>query len=83
MQSNTTMESVSPGNVGHDYITKLAKYQQAGVREYWIVNPETAKTLVMNFENPANTDEYEFEENITSGVLEGLEICIKELLENF
>ena len=77
------IEVVSPGNANHDYITKLAKYQQAGVREYWIVNPETAKTLVMNFENPANTGEYDFEENITSGVLEGLEICIKELLENF
>lgn len=53
------------------------------MREYWILNPETAKTLVMNFENPANTGEYNFEENITSGVLEGLEICIKKLLETF
>ena len=77
------IEIVSPGNANHDYITKLAKYQQAGVREYWIINPETAKTLVMNFENPANTGEYDFEENITSGVLEGLEICVKDLLENF
>lgn len=77
------IEVVSPGNANHDYVTKLAKYQQAGVREYWIINPETSKTLVMNFENPANTGEYDFEENITSGVLEGLEICIKELLENF
>ena len=77
------IEIVSPGNANHDYITKLAKYQQAGVREYWIINPENAKTLVMNFENPANTGEYNFEETITSGVLEGLEISIKDLLENF
>lgn len=77
------IEVVSPGNANHDYITKLAKYQQAGVREYWIINPESTKTLVMNFENPANTGEYDFAEIITSGVLEGLEICIKELLENF
>ena len=77
------IEIVSPGNANHDYVTKLAKYQRAGVREYWIVNPEIEKTLVMNFENPANTGEYNFEETLTSGVLEGLEICIKELLENF
>lgn len=77
------IEVVSPGNANHDYVTKLAKYQQAGVREYWIINPENSKTLVMNFENPANTGEYDFEETITSGVLEGLEICIKDLLENF
>jgi len=78
-----TIEVVSPGNASHDYVTKLAKYQQAGVREYWIINPETQKTLVMNFENPHHTGEYNFEESITSGVLEGLEICVKELLENF
>lgn len=77
------VEIVSPGNVNHDYVTKLAKYQQAGVREYWIINPETAKTLVMNFENPVNTGEYDFEETITSGVLEGIKICIKDLLVNF
>ena len=77
------IEVVSPGNANHDYVTKLDKYQRAGVREYWIINPEIEKTLVMNFENPANTGEYDFEETLTSGVLEGLEICIKELLENF
>ena len=78
-----TIEIVSPGNASHDYVTKLAKYQQAGVREYWIINPETQKTLVMNFENSANTGEYDFADSITSGVLSGLNICIKELLENF
>lgn len=77
------IEVVSPGNANHDYVTKLAKYQRAGVREYWIINPESKKTLVMNFENPANTGEYDFEETITSGVLKGLEICIKDMLENF
>lgn len=77
------IEVVSPGNTNHDYVTKLAKYQQAGVREYWIVDPESKKTLVMNFENPQHTGEYDFEENITSGVLQGLEICAKELLKNF
>ena len=78
-----TIEIVSPGNANHDYVTKLAKYQQAGVREYWIINPELQKTLVMNFKNPAHTGEYIFDETITSGVLEGLSVCIGEFLENF
>ncbi len=77
------VEIISPSNAKHDYITKLAKYQKAGVREYWIINPETSKTLVMNFENSENTGEYDFEETVTSGVLEGFEVNMNELLENF
>jgi len=77
------IEIISPSNAKHDYITKLAIYQKGGVREYWMINPETRKTLVMNFENPENTGEYDFEETITSGVLKGFDINLKELLENF
>ena len=33
------MEIVSPGNASDDYIRKLYYYRNAGVREYWIVDP--------------------------------------------
>ena len=34
------IEIVSPGSRRTDYFTKLFKYRTAGVREYWIVDPE-------------------------------------------
>lgn len=33
------IEIVSPGNPTHDYVRKLKLYLDAGVREYWIVDP--------------------------------------------
>ena len=34
------IEIVSPSSKPRDYMTKLFKYRTAGVREYWIVDPE-------------------------------------------
>ena len=33
------IEIVAPGNPAHDYVRKLNLYLDAGVREYWIVDP--------------------------------------------
>ncbi len=33
------VEAVSPGSVTVDRITKFREYEQAGVREYWIIDP--------------------------------------------
>ena len=33
------IEVVSPGSVTLDRITKFREYEQAGVREYWIIDP--------------------------------------------
>jgi len=35
-----TLEILSPSNARHDLLVKLDLYQQAGVREYWVVSPE-------------------------------------------
>ena len=77
------IEIVSASNSSHDYITKLMQYQKAGVREYWIVNPEQERVSVLNFENPEKTNEYTFEDVITSGVLKGFEIRIKDFLDEY
>ena len=76
-------EIASASNASHDYITKLMQYQKAGVREYWIINPDQERVSVLNFENPESTNEYTYEEVIESGVLEGFESRIRELLEEY
>lgn len=44
------VEIISPGNPEHDYIRKLNLYKDAGVREYWIVDPRSEKVLVYHLE---------------------------------
>ena len=39
------LEVVSPSSIIKDYIKKAAKYEAAGVREYWIVDPLSRRIL--------------------------------------
>ena len=41
------IEILSPSTQRHDRLVKLGLYQRAGVREYWIVNPEDRTVQVM------------------------------------
>lgn len=77
------VEIVSASNSSYDYTTKLMQYQKAGVREYWIVDPYEHKISVMNFENPALTGQYSYEEEVPSGVLEGFDVRFREIEEMF
>ena len=51
------IEIVSPGNPADDYIRKLYYYKNAGVCEYWIVDPRR-RTITVNFfeQNNLNID---------------------------
>lgn len=40
------IEILSPSNRRHDRLVKLNLYQHAGVREYWIVDPDTQSVQV-------------------------------------
>ena len=44
------IEIISPENKSMDYFKKLFKYQSAGVREYWIVDPTKELVMVYRFE---------------------------------
>ncbi len=44
------VEVASPSSMRMDYITKLGRYERAGVREYWIVDPSKQATVVYSFE---------------------------------
>lgn len=41
------IEVLSPSTQRHDQLVKLNLYQEAGVREYWIVDPESKTVRVM------------------------------------
>lgn len=65
------IEIVSPSNPSHDYITKLGLYHDAGVREYWIVDPQSKYIHVYNMET-GNLDVYSFNDTVKAGIYEDL-----------
>ena len=70
------IEIVSPGNKAMDYFTKLFKYRDAGVREYWIVDPSKEQVIVYRFEKET-MEEYSFGEDIPVGIYEGFSVNVK------
>lgn len=75
------IEILSPSSRKMDYITKNALYSDAGVREYWIVDPQKETTMVYRFEEDAAPTLYPFEAFISFGIFPELTISISELLE--
>lgn len=61
------IEIVSPGSRRMDYFTKLFKYRTAGVREYWLVDPEKNRIMVYDFDRE-ETREYTFSDSINAGI---------------
>ena len=72
------IEIVSPGSKRMDYFTKLFKYRTAGVREYWIVDPEKNRILVYNFESEDIKD-YTFTDSIKAGIYDDLYISFTDI----
>ena len=58
------VEILSPSNWYNDVKRKLDKYKNAGVREYWIINPEQRVVWVYTFEEGDIYKEYTFEDKI-------------------
>lgn len=74
------IEIVSPGNPGHDYVRKLNLYLDAGVREYWIVDPIKRTVVVYHLTEPDfEMDTYTFQDEIKVGIYDDLRIDLKEL----
>ncbi|MEE5991764.1 MAG: Uma2 family endonuclease [Oscillospiraceae bacterium] len=76
---------VTSSNYQNDYADKLRLYQNTGVREYWIVDPERKMVTVLFFEKkPANFMLYQFSDTIPVNIYQDapvqLTINIEELL---
>lgn len=74
------IEITSPSNSSHDYVRKLNLYMNAGVREYWIVNPIDQSVYVYFLEeNKFDTKPYTFQDKIKVNIYEDLWISFEEL----
>lgn len=73
------IEIVSPGSRAMDYYTKLSLYREAGVREYWIVDPIKQIILVYDMEQAAAPAIYSFTDTIRTNIYDNLEINFSRL----
>ncbi|EOS23224.1 hypothetical protein C806_02729 [Lachnospiraceae bacterium 3-1] len=74
------IEIVSPSSRQMDYYTKLFEYRTAGLKEYWIVDPEKDRILVYNFESE-QTGDYTFSDSIKAGIYDDLFIDFSQIAE--
>ena len=72
------IEIVSPSNSSHDYVMKLNLYADAGVREYWIVDPAKNRIMIWNFETD-NTDDFTFSDQVKTGIYSDLVIDFSQI----
>ena len=75
------IEIVSPGNPSDDYIRKLYYYKNAGVREYWIVDPRRKTVTVNYFESNIVSVQYPFDSIIKVNIYDDLYINFSDIAE--
>ena len=75
------VEVVSPGSRRMDYNIKNAKYAEAGVREYWIVDPAKERTTIYRYEEDAAPMIIPFDQPVVVGIYGDLQITIADLLK--
>lgn len=64
-------EILSKSTKKKDIFIKLNKYKNAGVREYWIIDPERKTVMVWNFEKDDEVKMYGFRDKIPVGIYNG------------
>jgi Uma2 family endonuclease len=78
------VEVQSPSTAKKDLNEKFFLYEEAGVKEYWVVYPkEKALTVFLLQENGKYNDgtTYEYERKVPVSIFKGLEIDLKELFD--
>lgn len=65
------LEVISPSTKRKDYTKKLVKYMEAGVREYWILDPYQQKLIVYFFESETCPVIYGLDNPVPVGIYNG------------
>jgi len=77
------IEIVSPSNTHSELFLKFQYYLKAGVKEYWVIDPEKEKVQVNVYhEGRYNSVIYDKNDTISVTVLSGLEIPLKSIFES-
>lgn len=64
-------EILSPSSQKMDRIRKLNKYMEAGVREYWIIDPIKGKVITYDLEDSGEMKTYSFGEKVPVAIYDG------------
>ena len=75
------IEIVTPGSRKMDYSTKNALSTDAGVREYWIVDPLKERTTIYRYEEDVAPTIIPFDQPVQVGIYTDFSINISELLK--
>ncbi len=76
------IEIVSPSSASHDYVRKFDLYKRAGVREYWLVNPDDKSVVVHRLETVDQVfEEYTIEDIVKAGIYDDLLIDFANIME--
>lgn len=76
------VEVLSPSTKRKDMIIKLNKYMDAGVREYWMIDPNKKEVTVFDFEHDNYNMQFDFNATVPVAILDGqCKIDFKDLYE--
>jgi len=80
--ADLVIEVVSLDNPQRDTVTKRREYAQAGIPEYWIVDPQaqTITVLVLDGETYAVHGEFGVDETASSRLLDGFAVSVTQVL---
>jgi Uma2 family endonuclease len=77
------IEILSPGNTNREMKDKFEIYQEAGVKEYWIVEPNDQFILIYSLQKGKyiGSKPYTIDEAITSTILPDFSLNVKEIFQ--
>lgn len=80
--AEVVIEVVSPNDRDRDYVTKRREYAEAGVPEYWIVDPSASHILVLKLDAGTYVEhgQYTRGQRATSHRLTGFEVSVDEVM---
>ena len=81
--ADLVVEVVSPDDPDRDYITKRADYAEAGIPEYWIVDPQQSLITVLTLAGETYTEHGEFHpgDTATSALLPNFTADVTKVLK--